>query len=135
MYEKIENFIRRNDLDEAFFECEKALQLYPTNGKLHAYKGMCHWQKNEYEKAEKEFLAAYSLDPTLGHTATKRAQCLEKLRRYREAMDVVKEWLPICPNDYLLQGLYEFLQFQYSAEEHDAWEKTRRIELKIEKAR
>lgn len=132
MYDRINELMSHGQWEEAAFACESALQLYPFNGKLHGYKGMCHYRLNDYEKAEKEFLAAYSLDPTLGEAAVKRAQCLEKLRRYHEAMDVVKDWRPLRPNDHVLEGLEEFLKMKHEAEEHDAWERTRHVSLKIE---
>lgn len=113
---------------EAIPACLTLLQSQPVIGKFHAYLGECYFQVGRLEEAEASFARAYVLDPNLGHAAVRRAVCLDKLRRYREAMDVVKEWTPLLPNDPTLRGLAEFLETQKGAEETDYWEQSRRAD-------
>jgi tetratricopeptide (TPR) repeat protein len=123
--------MRTGDWDGAAVRCRQALNLQPTNGMLHAYEGMCHYRKERYSEAEPCFRRACTLDPKLAEAAVKQAQCLEKLHRYKEAMDVVKEWLPHRPNDIALQALYDFLKTKYESEEHDKWELQKRMNVHV----
>ncbi len=117
--------------DEAIQACESCLQVQPCLGRIHALMGECFYVQKMYEQAEPCFHRAYTLDPHLGDAASRHAQCLERLHRYRDAMDVVKDWLLLKPNDATLQGLHEFLLTQKESEEHDGWERTRRIGVTI----
>jgi len=132
MLQAIEKLMQEGKWKEASFAIDVRLQIQPMIGMLHAYKGLCHYRESEFELAEVCFMRGYVLDPSISEAAVKRAQCLYQLKRYREANDVVNEWSPIIPNNRTLQGIQEFLSYQYGAQEHDAWEKTRSANLHIE---
>ena len=117
--------------EDAVFACQSVLQVQPTNGKIHACMGESYYQLGRLADAEPCYKKAYILDPSLWPAAVRRAKCLEKLHRYREAMDVVTEWLRLKPSDTDLLGLKEFLQTQPEAEEHDGWERTRHLGVTV----
>jgi tetratricopeptide (TPR) repeat protein len=127
MSETIVAMMQAGSWEDAVFACHSVLQIQPTNGKIHACLGESYWHLGRFAEAEPSFKRAYILDPSLWRAAVRHARCLERLHRYREAMDVVNEWLRVKPNDTDLLGLKEFLHTQPDAEEHDAWERTRRI--------
>lgn len=131
MNEAIIALMQAGKWEEAIFACQGALEAQPGNGKFHACVGESFYQLSRYADAEGAFKRAYILDPTLWRAAVRHAQCLERLHRYRDAMDVVQEWLRIKPGNHELQGLKEFLQTQPDAEEHDGWERTRRLGVTI----
>jgi tetratricopeptide (TPR) repeat protein len=129
--EGISALMREGKWEEAVVACQSCLQIQPCLGRIHALMGECYYQQKAFDSAEPCFKRAYTLDPQLGDAGSRHAQCLERLHRYREAMDVVKEWLMVKPNDPTLHGLFEFLQTQPDAEEHDGWERTRRMGVTI----
>lgn len=131
MSEVIVALMQEGKWEEVVFACQTALHDYPTNGKYQASMGEGYFQLGRLKDAEIAFRRAYTLDPTLWRAAVRHAQCLEKLHRYRDAMDVVKEWLKVKPGNSDLLGLQEFLATQHESEEHDAWERTRRMGVTI----
>jgi tetratricopeptide (TPR) repeat protein len=131
MLSEIENLMRAGDWEAAIAATKKALVSQPTNGLLHAYEGMAYYRLGRYQEAEPAFKRAHTLDPRLSEAAVKQAQCLEKLRRYKEALDVAKDWLPKRPNDVALLALHDHLKNIHASEEHDGWERTRRHDLTV----
>ena len=117
--------------EEAIFTCQTMLQVQPGNGRIHACMGESNYQLGRLVDAEPSFMRAYTLDPALWRAAVRHAQCLEKLHRYRDSMDVVVEWLRIKPGNTDLLGLKEFLETQHESQEHDGWERTRRLGVTI----
>jgi len=131
MSEKIVAIMQAGKWEDAVFACQSVLQVQPTNGKIHACLGESHFQLGQLAAAAPSFMRAYTLDPTLWRAAVRHAQCLEKLHRYRESMDVVTEWLRLKPGNTDLLGLKEFLETQHESQEHDGWERTRRLGVTI----
>src|SRR5271165_699558 len=105
MSETIVALMQAGKWEEAVFASQVALHAHPTNGKLHACMGESFYQLGRLDDAEPCFKKAYILDPTLWRAAVRHAKCLEKLHRYREAMDVVTDWLRVKPSDTDLLGL------------------------------
>lgn len=128
MYDSIDQLFREQKWEDAAFAVQARLQIYPTDARLHAYLGLALFRLGKFDEACPSFFRAYTLDPNFGDAAVKHAQCLERQRRYREAMDVVKEWLPRRPNDAALVGLHDFLKQKWEAEEHDGWERSIRLD-------
>jgi tetratricopeptide (TPR) repeat protein len=131
MTEKIIALMQAGKWEDAIFSCESMLQVQPTNGRIHACLGESNLQLGKLDAAEIAFMRAYTLDPSLWRAAVRRAQCLDKLHRYRECMDVVTEWLRIKPGNTDLLGLKEFLETQHESQEHDGWERTRRLGVTV----
>lgn len=131
MSEKIVAMMQAGKWEDAIFACQSVLQVQPTNGKIHACLGESQFQLGRLVEAEPSYMRAYTLDPSLWRAAVRHAQCLEKLHRYREAMDVVTEWLRHKSGNTDLLGLKEFLETKHESQEHDAWERTRRLDVTV----
>lgn len=117
--------------DEIIFEADTRIQITPHIGRLHYFKGFALFQLNNYEEAEPSLMRAYTLDELQVEALIMHIQCLEKLERYRDAMDIVKAWQPRFPNENRLEGLRQFLSDKWTSVEHDGWEKSRLAGRKI----
>jgi len=131
MSETIVALMQTGKWEDAIFACQAVLQVQPGNGKIHACLGESNFQLGRLADAEPSYKRAYILDPTLWRAAVRHAQCLEKLHRYRESMDVVAEWLRHKPGNTDLLGLKEFLETKHESQEQDGWERTRRLDVTI----
>src|SRR5579862_2839095 len=99
MSESIVALIDEGKWEDAISACQAVLQVQPTNGKYYACVGEAYFQLGRLTEAEPAFKCAYILDPSLWRAAVRHAQVLEKLHRYRDAMDVVAEWLRLKPGN------------------------------------
>ncbi|MHB8636270.1 MAG: tetratricopeptide repeat protein [Fimbriimonadaceae bacterium] len=131
MSERIAAMMQAGEWEDAIHACQAVLQVQPTCGKFHAALGESYFQVGRLNEAATSFERAYVLDPTLWRSAVRHAQVLEKLHRYRESMDVVTEWLRTKPGNTDLLGLKEFLETQPESQEHDGWERTRRLGVTV----
>ncbi len=131
MHELFEQLKSEAKWEDIIFESDKRIQLSPHVGRFHYYRGYGMYQLHRFDEAEPSLMRAHTLDETQTEAAVMRAQCLEKLSRYKDAMDLVKELLTHMPNDHRLLGLHEFLSTKWTAVEHDAWEKSRLSGTKI----
>lgn len=104
---------------------EACIQVNPSVGRFHYYRGFALFHLQEFELAQPSLQAAHILDETQEEAVVMDAMCLEKLHRYRDAMDLVKEWRTKLPNEYRLEGLQEFLSAKWESQEHDGWERSR----------
>ena len=120
----IETYLQQGKLDEAISACNEALMEQPTNARFHAYLGMCHFRKAEFEPAAQSFQRATALDPNFCDAAVKLAQCYDRLRKYEESYSIAKEWLQIYPNNRVLQGLVDALQHRVKGNRQDGWERS-----------
>jgi tetratricopeptide (TPR) repeat protein len=127
MTETVERLLRERRWDEALHEAESLLQVVPAHARLRAYAGLCRFRNHDYEAAIEDFSRAVALDPGFIDAGLKLAQSLERLDRRREAYEVAKTFLARAPNDNYLRGLVEYLSV-YDVEEHENWERTRRLE-------
>lgn len=120
-----------NKWDDIIFESEKRIQITPHIGRLHFYKGFAQFQLEQFEDAEQSLMKAHTLDETQTEAAVMHVQCLEKLARYRDAMDLVVVLQKRMPNENRLEGLRQFLSDKWDSVEHDGWEKSRFAGTKI----
>ncbi len=127
----IEQLMQQQQWDDAIVHCKAALQLQPTNAKLHGYHGMCHFRKREYELAVEPFRKACALDPHFWQAGAKLAQCYDRLKRFEEAYEVAVEWLRVHPCDHTLQGLAEALQYQVKGNKVEGWERTAHLAYEV----
>lgn len=127
----IEAMMQRGDWPGALVATQAALQVTPTNPKLHAYLGLCYFRQNDFVNAEVSFRRAATLDPNFWEAGAKHAQCLDRLRRYEEAYEVAKHWQRINPRDRTLQGLLLGLEGQVRGNRTERWEKSQRIETSV----
>lgn len=127
----IEALMQRQEWDEAIAACRAALQVTPTNPKLNAFLGMCHFRKGEFEAAIPPFKRATTLDPKFWQAGAKLAQCYDRLKRYEEAFATAKDWLRIMPSDRTLQGLVFALENQVQGNRKDGWERTRALHHEV----
>lgn len=135
MQEAIERLLKSGCYEQAALDCQGLLQLYPAHARLHGLLGIALLRQNKLEAAQLSFFRAHTLDANFIEAAVKDAQILFKLHRFREAMDLVKEWRPRFPNCRELEGLEFHLNQEYDAVEHDAWEISRNADIVIVQAR
>jgi Flp pilus assembly protein TadD len=119
----IEGCLQRGAVDDAMVACQAVLQVTPNNSRVVGLLGMCHFRKQEFEKAVECFRRATLLDPKFVDAGLKHAQALDRLRRYSEAYEVANHWYHVQPNHPMLRGLVDQLQ-QYSGGAKQGWERT-----------
>jgi Flp pilus assembly protein TadD len=124
MLQEIETLMQQGRWDDASSRLQAMLQVQPVNPKLHAYLGCCHFRKNEFEKAAECFRRAVTLDPKYWEAGLKLAQSLDRLMRYKEALQVAEEFLHLRPNEGSLQALVNGLRRQQGAVEEESWQKS-----------
>jgi tetratricopeptide (TPR) repeat protein len=127
----IEALMKQRDWEGAAVQCKALLQLQPINPRAHAYLGLCHFYKSEWETAAGCFSKATALDPNYWEAGAKLAQCLQRQHKYTEAYEVAREWLHVQPNDHTLQGLVDFLA-PLAGGRKDGWERTQGMSRHIE---
>jgi uncharacterized protein HemY len=130
-YSNIESLMQRGHWDDAIMECRAVLQVQPTNARIHAYLGMCHFRKKEWESAAASLRRATILDGNFLDAGIKLAQALEKLDRHLEAYDVCQEFLRLQPGNSTLRGLREFLESHLNERRVDGWERTTRLNTQM----
>ena len=94
----------------------------PTDAQIHAYEGMCFFRLGDFASAEPCFMRASALDPKMVDAGVKRAQCLDRLHRYDEALAVAREWHPMRPNDPALCAIIEAHQYRRNPRRTEGWE-------------
>jgi len=128
----IEVFMQRGDWDNAILACKSALQVTPTNARLHGYLGMCLFRKGDYLAALEPFRRATLLDDKFWEAGARLAQCYDRLHRYEEAYSVAKEFSRINPNNATLQGLVHGLENQVRGNRVEGWERTRHLSHEVQ---
>ncbi len=120
--EKIEAAMRAGRWTEGQQACREALMQRPTDARLHGYEGICFFRLGDFASAEPCFMRASALDPKFVDAGVKRAQCLDRLRRYDEALAVAREWQPMRPNDPALCAIIEAHQYRANPRRTEGWE-------------
>jgi tetratricopeptide (TPR) repeat protein len=126
----IEGLMRQGNWDDAMLACRSALQVQPTNAKMHAYLGLCQFQKQDWQGAAGSFQKATALQPDFWQAGAKLAQSLERMRRYPEALDVAREFARVQPNDITLQGLIRYLT-PMVRNRVEGWERTAHLGIEV----
>ncbi len=129
MLQDIEQIMQTGNWQAVETACRNSLLAHPTNPKVHAYLGLSFFKRAQYELAVDPLKRATILDPKFSDAGIKLAQALNHVRRYKEALQVAKEYLQLCPNSTILLGLIDFLSEKRGLEDTEAWERTRRLEL------
>lgn len=129
MFEEIECLVANGRWEEASCACKALLELHPENAKAHAYLGLSRYRLDDLEGAAVELQRACYLDPDRVDVGVKLAQALYRLHRHKDALEVVRKYLHLRPADHTLLGLQECLLEMDDAVEHDAWERTTRLEV------
>lgn len=124
--------MRRGDWDGAVLACRAALQVTPTNARLHGLLGVCLFRKNDFAAAAESLRRATTLEPKFWEAGAKLAQCYDRLHRYEEAYSVAKEFLRVNPNDRTLQGLVFGLENQIRGNRVEGWERTRHLSHEVQ---
>lgn len=128
--QRIEEFIRNGQWDHAEAAAREQISETPTVAKPHAYLGLCFYRRDQFAEAEPHFRRAAHLDPQFVDAGVKLAQCLQRMHRYRESLEVAEQFLRLRPNDHTLEGLVEFLRPMVHGE-RQGWERTMGLERKI----
>ena len=104
----------------------------PTDAKLHALEGICFFRLDDYAAAEPCFMRATALEPSFVDAGVKRCQCLERLRRYDEMVEIAREWQAKRPGDPTLRALMHTHGHRATAFRTEAWEVTIRKARAVE---
>lgn len=124
MYQEIENAMRTGKWSEGRRLCREMLMARPTDAKLHGYEGVCLFRLGEFAEAEPCFGRATALDPRFADAGVKRCQCLDRLHRYDEALDLAREWHVQRPNDPALNAIIEAHQYRATPRRTEGWERS-----------
>lgn len=122
MYQEIETAMRRGHWSEGARLCREMLINRPTDAKVHAYEGMCLFRLADFAAAEPCFARATALDPRFGEAGVKRCQCLDRMHRYDEALELAREWHVQRPNDPALNAIIDAHQYRANPRRTEGWE-------------
>ncbi len=86
-------YLGEGNLQSAFVEFQKTLQLNPDNKDALVNLGYVHLQFEEFEKAKELFLRAVSIDPQFSDAYTYLGITYIKMRRWKEAIEPLKKAL------------------------------------------
>lgn len=120
--EKIEAAMRAGRWTEGQQACREALMARPTDARIHACEGMCFFRLGDFPSAEPCFMRATALDPSFIDAGVKRCQCLDRMRRYDEALELAREWHTKRPNDPALNAIIEAHQYRANPRRIEGWE-------------
>ncbi len=120
--EKIESAMKLGRWSEAQQACREALMARPTDARIHAFEGICFFRMGDFQTAEGCFMRATALDPRFVDAGVKRCQCLDRLRRYDEALELAREWHVQRPNDPALNAIIEAHQYRANPRRTEGWE-------------
>lgn len=123
----IEVMMAKGDWEGAAHACRAALQVTPTNPRLHAYLGLCFFHRGDFATAADSLRRATNLDPKFWQAGAKLAQCYDRLHRYEEAYAVASDFLKVMPTDSTLQGLVYTLKDRVRGNRRDGWERTQHL--------
>jgi Flp pilus assembly protein TadD len=123
MTHEVEVLIQQGRWAEAHAACQKLVEEHPTTPKLHGFLGYCLMKMNRIQEAEAEFRKAVTLDPNYWEAGIKLAQCLDRMLKFKEALQVAEFYLHMRPNDPGLQALVNGLRRQAGAVEEESWQK------------
>lgn len=123
----IEQLMRTQRWAEAREAIRNLLIQRPTDARLHAMEGICLFRMNDFAAAEPCFGRATALDPRFVDAGVKQCQCLDRMRRYDEALAMAREWLRQRPSDVALQAIVEAHQYRRDPLRTDGWERTQHL--------
>ncbi len=131
-YESIETLMRGGRWMDAQVACEELLFFRPTDAKLHAYRGICFFRLSDYAAAEPCFMRATALDPSFIDAGVKRCQCLERMKRFDDAVYYAREWQAKRPTVPALGVIVRNHGNRPDAFRTEAWEKNLRPTRAVE---
>lgn len=124
MTREIETLMQQGKWQEAVVQCQVLIDQQPAIPKLHGYLGFCNMKLNKVEQAEAAFRRAITLDPNYWEAGVKLAQCLDRMMKYKEALQIAEDYLHMRPNEAALQALVNGLRRQAGAVEEESWQKS-----------
>ena len=124
MTREVEILMQQGKWNDALAAIQALIHEHPTTPKLHGYLGFCYMKLNNFQAAEAAFRKAITLDPNYWEAGIKLAQCLDRLMKYKEALQVAEHYLPMRPNDPALVALVKGLRRQAGAVEEESWQKS-----------
>lgn len=124
MTREIETLMQQGKWQEAVVQCQALIDQQPAIPKLHGYLGFCNMKLNKVDQAEAAFRRAITLDPNYWEAGVKLAQCLDRMMKYKEALQIAEHYLHMRPNEAALQALVNGLRRQAGAVEEESWQKS-----------
>ncbi len=82
----------------------EALQWLPRNARIMYLRGLLHYDRDEYEKAEEWFAKAVEVDPSYLEAHFDRADTLTRLDRSYQALEVLQQLRAARPDDKEVWG-------------------------------
>lgn len=123
MTREVEILMQQGKWQEAVTGCQDLIQQQPVNPKFHGMLGFCYFKLNNFVSAESAFRRAITLEPNYWEAGIKLAQCLDRMMKYKEALQVAEFYLTMRPNDQALLALVNGLRRQAGAVEEESWQK------------
>jgi len=120
--EEIQSTMARGNWAKAQELCRALLFDRPTDAKLHAFEGICYFRLGDFEAAEPCFARATALDPQFVDAGIKRCQCLDRMRRYDDALMYAREWQVLRPSDPALNAIIEVHKYRANPRRTEGWE-------------
>lgn len=120
--EKIETAMKAGRWAEGRQACREAIFDRPTDARIHAFEGICLFRMGDFASAEVCFMRATALEPRFVDAGIKRAQCLDRLHRYDEALEVAREWKVQRPSNPALIAIIEAHQYRANPRRTEGWE-------------
>ncbi|MBI5706185.1 MAG: tetratricopeptide repeat protein [Armatimonadetes bacterium] len=110
MISDIEALMEQGKWDEAETALVSFTFNHPENPQGHAYLGLCYERNHLFERAADQFQRAVALEPHYWEAGRKLFQCLDKLGRAREALNVARDVHNLRPSDKMIEQAIERLE-------------------------
>lgn len=122
MLEAIERAIGSGQWNEAAELCRQSLADHPTSAKLYAYLGWSYAQLGRPADSVEPLRKAIILEPHFWQASYQLAQLLDRMGRYREALQHARDAIREKPGHPGIEGLIRGLERQVPDEITDAWQ-------------
>lgn len=124
--QSIEEMMRAGRWNDAHYALRALLFNRPTDAKLHALEGICLFRLGDFAAAEPCFGRATALEPSFVDAGVKRVQCLERLKRFDDAVYYARRWQAKRPGDPTLRHIVHVHGQRPDPLRSESWETTRR---------
>jgi tetratricopeptide (TPR) repeat protein len=122
MLESIEQAMAEGRWAEAVELSEAAVVAHPTSARAYAYLGWSRVQAGKPHAAVEPLRIAVILEPHFWQASLQLAQLLDRLGRYKEALQYAQDALKEKPGNAQIEGLIRGLERQVPEEITDSWQ-------------
>lgn len=118
----IENLMQEGRWEVALAESRAYVQEQPATPEGHAVLGECEAHFGNLDEAVRGFSRALALRPRHWRAGVRLIECLDKLGRYEEALEVAEHTAKLRPSDEYVLGLLRGLRRQVPERITDGWQ-------------